>query len=635
MTFLTSENEPSMTIKRIGVLLFVIFLAMGLLANQEKNKCLQGRGNSEPVSFEVKELKIEGDLGKFKTTLRSETLAKGLQIVTFSIHSETAEVPPVIWLKWSMPSIDVHGFWNTNLNPDRVNYYRNSVTSRASRGAPVLSYYNNQDMNRLTMACSDGLNKIIMKSYLKEEDARLYFHIGLFDEKNPAITDYTLQLLVDTRPIPFYSSLKGVGEWWASQEGYTPAPVPDSCRMPMYSTWYSFHQNLNVDEVLRECQISKKLGLEAVIVDDGWQTLDSQRGYAYTGDWEPIRLPDMKGFVDRVHQLGMKFILWYSLPFIGEKSKNYDRFKGKYLRYWDGQGAYVLDPRYPEVREFIIKVYETALKEWKLDGFKLDFIGFFAAQEDTVMTAEEGRDFASVNKAVDRLMTDIMKRLRSMKPDIMIEFRQRYIGPLMRKYGNMFRAADCPNMAATNRIRTTDIRLISGNTAVHSDMFMWHPEEPVEIAALQILDILFSVPQLSVRLDTLPGDHLEMVIFWMKYWKENREVLLDGTFMPSRPASLYPILRAHTKTKAIIAIYDDFVIPLENIPKGEYVMDIINAKGNCGIVLDLTQDLGKVTLKIYDCKGKIKKEEEKILKKGIHKLECPSSGIIRIFKKVK
>ena len=52
----------------------------------------------------------------------------------------------------------------------------------------------------------------------------------------------------------------------------------------------------------------------------------------------------------------------------------------------------------------------------------------------------------------------------------MIEFRQSYIGPAIRKYGNIFRAGDCPADILSNRIHTIDLRLTSGSTAVHSDM---------------------------------------------------------------------------------------------------------------------------------------------------------------------
>lgn len=120
----------------------------------------------------------------------------------------------------------------------------------------------------------------------------------------------------------------------------------------MYSTWYSFHQQLVPAEVEKQCLLAKELGCEAVIVDDGWQTLNNERGYAYCGDWEvsPDRIPDMKGFVDRVHALGMKFILWYSVPFVGRYSKAWSRFAGKYINTYDGPDTAVFDPRFPEVR---------------------------------------------------------------------------------------------------------------------------------------------------------------------------------------------------------------------------------------------------------------------------------------------
>jgi alpha-galactosidase len=326
----------------------------------------------------------------------------------------------------------------------------------------------------------------------------------------------------------------------------------------------------------------------------------------------------------------MKFLLWYSLPFVGENSKNYTQFRGKYLTYWEGQGTYVLDPRYPEVREFIINTYESALKEWDLDGFKLDFIARFAANEQTVLTASEGRDYASVNEAVDKLMTDVMSHLRAVKTDILIEFRQPYVGPLMRKYGNMFRATDCPNMAVINRARTTDIRLLCGNTAVHSDMFMWHTDDSVETAALQILNILFSVPQLSVRLDSIPDQHLEMVKFWINYWRENRDVLLDGEFIPVNPGAVYPMILARTKNKIIAALYNDVYISLDG--RGCESIDIVNAKSSEYVILDLTSAMGSVNTETYDCSGNLVKKRTWSLKKGVYKFMVPASGLLTIVK---
>ena len=106
--------------------------------------------------------------------------------------------------------------------------------------------------------------------------------------------------------------------------------VPDIAKHPMYSTWYSYHQNIDTEAVVAECKKAYELGMRAVIVDDGWQTDNSERGYAYCGDCMPAikRIGDMKAFVDAVHSTGMKFILWYSVPFVGKYSEAWNKFKG-------------------------------------------------------------------------------------------------------------------------------------------------------------------------------------------------------------------------------------------------------------------------------------------------------------------
>lgn len=613
--------------------IIIIFFLSGIFfsCNRENNLSynLPETIKSNPIRIIADSIKIVGDLGAFTIDRSLNKEEDGIQLLTFTFTSEIpAELPPVS-IKFDFPSIDINGFWNPEISFDKVNYYSSAITSKASSYAPVLSFYNNALQNRITIALSDALNQSEMISYLREEDVKFHPEIRLFREKMPKTISYKITLRIDTRNIPYYKAIDEVAEWWVTGSGYKPMQVPDNAKKPMYSTWYSYHQNITAAKIVAECKIAKSLGCEAVIVDDGWQTKDGNRGYAYTGDWKPDRIPDMKGFVDAVHAEGMQFILWYSLPFIGEKAQNYPKFIGKYLRYWEGQGTYVLDPRYPEVREFIVNTYIKDLEEWNLDGFKLDFIGRFTAVADTKLTKENGRDYASVNEATDALMTEITTKLTKLKPDILIEFRQPYIGPLMRKYGNMFRGVDCPNNAVANRIETTNLRIMAQNTAVHSDMFIWRVEEPVESAALQILNILFSVPQLSVRLEEIPEAHLDMIKYWFAYWNENRNVLLDGEFIPSNPVSNYPILSAVNDGHQITVVYEDMIISAI----GEITqLDMINAKASDKLMLLLDKS-STYSIKINDCTGKILLEKDIRLKKGIQEFSVPLSGMISLIKK--
>ena len=609
------------------VLLLTVLLLSSCHYNQKK-PMLQQSNPETSISFDPEQVTIDFDSTSGFILERSvQHIADGVDELRLKFSSEKPAVLPKTELKWHIPSVDIDAYWTSKITVDRVTYW-SQVDSRASSQAPVICLKNNTDKNRFSLAVSDALNYVKSGFYLKEEDARFHFYVVLFDEPQPKTTEFELSLRFDRRMLPYEKSLNDISEWYASMPQYEPAKVPDVAYKAVYSTWYNFHQNLIVPEILKELKLAKSIGLETIIVDDGWQTMDNKRGYAWTGDWKPERIPEMKAFVDRVHQIGMKCMLWYSLPFIGKDAEIYPDFKGKYLTYWESQGTWVLDPRYPEVREHIIHTYEKALADWDLDGFKLDFLGWFSARKDTKLTRENGRDYASVNEATDRLMTDIMQRLKAAKPDIMIEFRQPYIGPVMRKYGNMFRAADCPGMAIANRNRTLSLRLLAGNTAVHSDMFLWNREEPAEKAALQILNVLFSVPQLSVKLDSLSDEQMLMTRFWMQWWNENSDVLLKGELTAIKPEALFPVVLAENDEKSILAVYDDFVANMERADYKE--IDFVNAKSTSEILVDFTAFRGDVTMEVYSCTGELVYQGRKEINQCLLKLDVPPSGLVKM-----
>ena len=590
----------------------------------------EGNNKFEIAGYDVE---VAGDLQNFILDVKTNEIEKNLFVATFRLTSEQYEFPPEFSIKWSQPYIDIAGQWKTNSNadksvpPDWTN--SRNVTSFVTYNAPVMSLFGYENENILTYSCSDALNNLTIKCGVREEDARVYNSINFFTEKPAKLKEYEVKVRFDKREIPYYKALHDVSEWWSSIKGFKPAKVPDAARLPMYSTWYSYHQSVDEEKLLVECKIAKQLGCKSIIVDDGWQTLDSSRGYAYTGDWKPERMTKMKEFVDSVHSLNMNVLLWYSVPFIGENSKNYERFKDKFLRYQIVDKWGRLDPRFPEVRQFIINTYVKALKDWNLDGFKLDFIDQFRVYDGTDLEATEGRDIASVYVAVDTLMTNIMGELRKINPNILIEFRQNYIGPLMRKYGNMFRASDCPNSAFLNRHRTTQVKLLCGNTAVHSDMITWNYGEPVEIAAMQFTNIMFAVPQISVRLSNIPQDHLKMLKFMIEYWTENRNILLDGDFAALYPESSYPLLISTQKNKTIAGIYDNVVLDLEKFPF-EY-LDIINGKSTDYVAIKVPDEFN-ANVTVYDCTGNTQDRGIIHFIKGINQLKVPVSGIIKIRK---
>ncbi|WP_308636784.1 glycoside hydrolase family 36 protein [Paenibacillus silvisoli] len=583
------------------------------------------------------ELEGEAEGHPFEVSLSASAYGEGVQLVHLRLAAAEAGVPPVLKLKWTLPIVDMHGSWHPAA--DRNRYFQadwaHGRTVKATSSAPVWCIYNGEGLNRHTFAFSDTLSPVGVKAGVHEETADFHCVVTLFREPTAPFAAYEASLLLDARELPYYDSLGDIARWWAGMEGVEPAFVPEAAREPMYSTWYSFHQRLTPEAIEAECALAKALGCEAVIVDDGWQTSDNERGYLYCGDWEASeeKFPAMRAHVDRVHALGMNYLLWYSVPFIGKKSRAWERFKDNMLYVIEELGAGVIDPRYPEAREYLIGLYERAVREWDLDGLKLDFVDTFAQREEADRNGFEGMDYISVPAAADRLLTDVIRRLRAIKPDILVEFRQSYVGPQMRKYGNIFRAADCPNDPVTNRLRTLDIRLLCGNTAAHADMIMWNAAEPVESAAMHLINVLFAVPQISVRLDRIPEEHRRMLAYWLSFFRAYRGTLQGGRLEPLGPELLYPLVRATSAERRIIAAYNDNVISAGSGLPEELI--VVNGTTKERLIVEFGEEaLGSVEIEVHSCTGEVVRREEAVsIGQGIYVLEIPIAGVAHFKRK--
>ena len=561
-----------------------------------------------------------------KIWVDNETEVNGIK--HFTVHAKLSEkaVPEKFSIQFKIPHIECFSVWSPYLSHCRrigPDWGPSTTYANIASSMPVQSVLSVDGNNRLTLAIDDAMSPTAIKTGVREEDSNIIVTFTFFTETTTAIEEYSATVRVDTRDIPFYDAVYDVVRWWENECGYTPLNVPELAKLPMNSMWYSYHQNLDSESIVREARLAKELGMESIIVDDGWQTDHLGRGYAYCGDWElaTTKIPDMREVVDRVHAEGVKLILWFSVPFVGKYSRAFERFKDMVLSDDPYQYEHTqLDPRYKEVRDFLIGVYKKYLVEWDLDGFKLDFIDSFRLTPSTI-APDERRDYESLVEAVDRLMTDITIELKKIKPDILIEFRQTYVGPAIRKYGNMLRATDCPNDAISNRKHTLDLRLTSGNTAVHSDMLTWNKDDTPESAMLQFTSILYSVPQISLRLDTISDVHRKALKFYLSFWRENADILMNGKLHVYDTAHDYSGACAVLDKKAIYTCYVQTVID------GADYDELIIVKASKGNSVYVKNCKGK-SYKAVNCFGET--ISEGIIDSTIAEIELPLSGILYI-----
>ena len=545
--------------------------------------------------------------------------------VTFSEPT----VPTDLRIGWRIPCIDIYStscateMYRRDLT---ANWCCRKTDSRLASGAPLHQLVSVGGENRLCIALSDAKTPCRIASGVVERTSEIDCFVTFFTEPINTITEYHATVYLDFSRRRYDLSLKAADLFWQQECGYPCARIPEGAREPVYSTWYSFHHHINVDEIVSQCEQAAEYGMKTVIVDDGWQCESVSGGYSYCGDWEVCntKVPDMKEFVDRVHKTGLKFVLWYSVPAVGIHSKAYQRFSDMLLNPSAPYGWSALDPRFPAVREYLTGIYEKAVREWGLDGLKLDFIDSFELGSET--PAFDPRwDTLSLEDAVDRLLDGITKALHAINPDILIEFRQSYFGPVIRKYGNMIRVGDCPNDSIRNHVGGIDLRYMLGSTPVHSDMLMWNYDDTVESAAHQVICTMFTVPQISVKLEKLSQEHRDMLRFYLHFWREHKTTLLDGDLLAENPEATYSIVRAEKDGELVAVAFAKPVLNVESCQK----LFFLNASGDDFLIVRFTKDLGKKHVRIFDCMGHVLEEKESLCC-GTADFPVPACGMLEI-----
>ena len=566
--------------------------------------------------------------------LRESENREGVLLLDVEMTFAEQKIPEQVVVGWTFPCIDVYSIWRPHCSPARnigPDWSMRASSSRLASGAPFYGVFSYAGQNRMTVAVSDAQTPIEIATGVCEETSEIACEVRFFTKPINRISSYRATVYIDTRTLGYGEALKAADHFLANDCGYPSAYIPDAAKRPMYSCWYSFHQNIDVDAIVEQCKLAKEYGMESVIVDDGWQTENSERGYAYCGDWEvcPTKVADMKVFVDRVHACGMKFILWYSVPFVGIHSKAYTRFSEMFLdgpKEVSGNDWACLDPRYPEVRRYLTDIYVRAKKEWGLDGFKLDFIDCFKLFPQT-KAFDERWDVLSLEDGVDRLLSEVTAALRAIDRDVLIEFRQSYFGPAIRKYGNMIRITDCPNDSLANHVSISDLKFIMDRTPIHSDMLMWNPSDMADSVAHQIICVLFSVPQISVLLHRIPKSHQNVLRFWLTYWNENRDILLDGDFSADKPEHLYTQVKSVINGRIIAVAHGN---PLLTVDREEKI-DFINNMGGDTLLICAKDSLGEKQYRIVDCMGNETESGKVTLNVGFHDFKVPKCGMLQLF----
>ncbi|MFO7849440.1 MAG: alpha-galactosidase [Spirochaetia bacterium] len=151
-----------------------------------------------------------------------------------------------------------------------------------------------------------------------------------------------------------------------------------------WTSWYQHYTDINEETVRENLQAfaSRKVPLDVFQIDDGWQRA--------VGDWleTDVSFPSgMAAIASEISRRGFEPGLWIA-PFIAEEGSQLFRehpdwcirneagnplVAGYNPAQWSGR-FYALDPLYPQVHEYVRRVFRIIFEEWKFSFVKVDFL---------------------------------------------------------------------------------------------------------------------------------------------------------------------------------------------------------------------------------------------------------------------
>ena len=212
----------------------------------------------------------------------------------------------------------------------------------------------------------------------------------------------------------FHSFVNGhiVPQQWQSKD-----------RPVLYNSWEPCFFNFNQSKLMKLARLSKKLGMELFVLDDGWfERRNNDR--AGLGDYAPDKRKFPHGvgkFARKIRKLGLDFGIWFEPEMVNEDSALF-RSHPEWALCLPGQepvlgrNQLVLDLCNSDVRDYIVESVGKVLDETKAGYVKWD-MNRHICEFRSAHAASQGEFFHRYILG----LYDILRRIFLPRPNILLE----------------------------------------------------------------------------------------------------------------------------------------------------------------------------------------------------------------------
>lgn len=191
----------------------------------------------------------------------------------------------------------------------------------------------------------------------------------------------------------------------------------------LINSWEAAYFDFDTDKLIAFAKQAKELGIELLVMDDGWFGKRNDDTNSL-GDWYiNTEKLDLGRLVDAVHEMGLKFGIWFEPEMISPDSDLY-RAHPDWCVHVPGRvpslarHQYVLDVSRKDVRDNIFGQIRAILDNYQIDYLKWDFNRNLSEAGSALLDADRALEF--FHRFV--LGTyDLQNRLTNTYPDLLLE----------------------------------------------------------------------------------------------------------------------------------------------------------------------------------------------------------------------
>jgi len=500
-------------------------------------------------------------------------------------------------LTWSVPVIDMHGlitFPPTQADMGTLPPNQGEKRTWTGSSLPLFMLYHRNGNNRFSFGLLDQLTETKLVYALDIIAGNYQFTLTKpFIWQNGSWRE-TIQL--STYAHSWQAALASYREFVDREWPQPRLPVPEQAYGPVFCTWYGTLHEINQDWVIENAYVASRMGFKTWITDDGWflDKVSASGSGEFAGDWQPSeqRFPEFKDHVEMVQKMGMRYLLWVAPTMVGKYSqaaKDYPQL----LQQPENAPFFSLTPWKAQTGEIITQNLERLLKDYRLDGFKLDFIDSI----DPKLVPTDP-DYATAGEGLYTILSQVLERLQAINPELLIEFRNSYANLANRRFANLYRANDTPYNLTANRWQVAIERLLAPDRAVVSDPVVWGPDASLEDVAVSLINAICCVPMVSINLSECQVNHENLIRNWIKFYNTHLKTIMHGEFVPEFHGNSLPLIRFNGEKEQIIGLYEDY--PVSFKLKQSSKIFILNASSQPYV--DILPGTGRIQLPVitYD-----------------------------------